>query len=107
MPKILLLLTIAILIAAFFVFDLGQYLTLDALKVQRAAIESYRSALPGLTAVIFALIYIAVTGLSLPGATVLTLAGGAVFGLLWGTVIISFASSIGATRRRNHESQNH
>ncbi|MGJ0484266.1 MAG: FAD-dependent oxidoreductase [Methylomicrobium sp.] len=97
MPKILLLLTIAILIAAFFVFDLGQYLTLDALKVQRAAIESYRSALPGLTAVIFALIYIAVTGLSLPGATVLTLAGGAVFGLLWGTVIISFASSIGAT----------
>ncbi|WP_036247104.1 FAD-dependent oxidoreductase [Methylobacter sp. BBA5.1] len=95
--RIVLLLVIAALMAAFFIFDLGQYLTLEALKSRQAAIESYRSAHPGLSVVIYALLYIAVTGLSLPGATVLTLAGGAVFGLLWGTVIVSFASSIGAT----------
>ncbi|MCL7421125.1 MAG: FAD-dependent oxidoreductase [Methylobacter sp.] len=95
--RIVLLLVIAVLIAAFFIFDLGQYLTLEALKSRQAVIESYRSAHPGLSVAIYALIYIAVTGLSLPGAAVLTLAGGAVFGLLWGTVIVSFASSIGAT----------
>jgi dihydrolipoamide dehydrogenase len=95
--RILLLLAIATSIAAFFIFDLGQYLTLEALESQQAAIESYRSAHPGLTAVIYTLVYIAVTALSLPGAAVLTLAGGAIFGLLWGTVVVSFASSIGAT----------
>ncbi len=41
--------------------------------------------------------YVLITAFSLPGAAVLTLAGGAVFGLMWGTVIVSFASSIGAT----------
>lgn len=95
--KNLLLVIIAGLVAAFFIFDLQQYLTLDALKLQQAGIESYRSAHPGLSVVIYGLIYIAVTGLSLPGATVLTLAGGAVFGLFWGTLIVSFASTIGAT----------
>lgn len=88
---------IAALIAAFFVFDLQDYLTLETLKSQQAAIETYRSNRPGLAVAVYALIYIAVTGLSLPGATILTLAGGAVFGLLWGTLIVSFASSIGAT----------
>jgi len=95
--KNLLLAIIAALIAAFFIFDLQQYLTLDALKLQQAGIESYRSAHPGMAVLIYGLIYIAVTGLSLPGATVLTLAGGAVFGLFWGTLIVSFASTIGAT----------
>jgi len=78
-------------------FDLQQYLTLDTLKSKQGAIENYRSIHPELTAIIYGLIYIAVTGLSLPGATILTLAGGAVFGVLWGTVIVSFASTIGAT----------
>jgi len=95
--KNLLFVIIAVLIAAFFIFDLQQYLTLDALKLQQAGIESYRSAHPGMAVLIYGLIYIAVTGLSLPGATVLTLAGGAVFGLFWGTLIVSFASTIGAT----------
>jgi len=95
--KNLLFVIIAALIAAFFIFDLQQYLTLDALKLQQAGIESYRSAHPGMAVLIYGLIYIAVTGLSLPGATVLTLAGGAVFGLFWGTLIVSFASTIGAT----------
>ncbi|MDD1613229.1 MAG: FAD-dependent oxidoreductase [Methylococcaceae bacterium] len=92
-----LLLVIAVLVAAFFIFDLQQYLTLDALKSKQADIESYRITNPRLTIVIYGLVYIAVTGLSLPGAAVLTLAGGAVFGLFWGTVIVSFASTIGAT----------
>ncbi len=95
--RALLLLVIGTLLVAFFIFDLQQYLTLDALKSKQAAIESYRTTNPRLTIVIYGLVYIAVTGLSLPGATVLTLAGGAVFGLFWGTVIVSFASTIGAT----------
>ena len=92
-----LLIVISTLIAAFFIFDLQQYLTLETLKTQQAAIESYRSSHVGLAVFYYALIYIAVTGLSLPGATILTLAGGAIFGLFWGTLIVSFASSIGAT----------
>lgn len=95
--KVVLLLIVIILISAFFTFDLQQYLTLDALKSQQDVIESYRTDYPDLTIIIYALAYVAMTGLSLPGATILTLAGGAVFGLLWGTVIVSFASTIGAT----------
>lgn len=92
-----LLTVIAALIAVFFIFDLQDYLTLERLKAQQEAIQIYRSNHPGLAAAIYMLIYIAVAGLSLPGATLLTLAGGAVFGLLWGTLIVSFASTIGAT----------
>lgn len=87
----------SILIIAFFYFDLQNFLTLESLKSQQQAISNYRDAHPVMATALYALIYIAVTGLSLPGATVLTLAGGAIFGLLWGTVIVSFASSIGAT----------
>jgi len=97
LSRFLLLSTIATLVALFFIFNLQQYLTLEALKVKQSTIESYRNDNYGLTVLIYASIYIAVTGLSLPGATVLTLAGGAIFGLLWGTVIVSFASTIGAT----------
>ncbi|MGR9014926.1 MAG: FAD-dependent oxidoreductase [Gammaproteobacteria bacterium] len=95
--RLTLLVVISALIAAFFVFDLQSYLTLEALKAQQDAIGIYRSNNPVMAVAIYALIYIAVTGLSLPGAAILTLAGGAVFGLLWGTLIVSFASSIGAT----------
>ncbi|UOA08113.1 FAD-dependent oxidoreductase [Methylobacter sp. S3L5C] len=95
--KTLLLIIIGTLLLAFFIFDFQQYLTLEALKSQQAAIEAFRMINPRFTIIIYGLVYIAVTGLSLPGATVLTLAGGAVFGLFWGTVIVSFASSIGAT----------
>ena len=95
--RLYLLIIIALLIGAFFYFDLHQLLTLDNLKSQQESIISYRNDHPVLATAIYALVYIAVTGLSLPGATILTLAGGAVFGLLWGTLIVSFASSIGAT----------
>ncbi len=95
--RLLSLLIVIGLTAAFFIFDLQRFFTLEALKAQQAAIEAYRNAHPFLAALWYGLIYIAVTALSLPGAAVMTLAGGAVFGLLWGTVIVSFASSIGAT----------
>jgi pyruvate/2-oxoglutarate dehydrogenase complex dihydrolipoamide dehydrogenase (E3) component/uncharacterized membrane protein YdjX (TVP38/TMEM64 family) len=88
---------IAAAVAAFFAFDLGRFLSLDYFKAQQAAIEAHFQAHPLRTAAIYFAGYVAVTGLSLPGAAVLTLAGGAVFGLVWGVVLVSFASTIGAT----------
>jgi pyruvate/2-oxoglutarate dehydrogenase complex dihydrolipoamide dehydrogenase (E3) component/uncharacterized membrane protein YdjX (TVP38/TMEM64 family) len=82
---------------SFYAFDLGHYLSLDFFKSQQAAIESWRAAHPMTAALIYFLAYVTVTSLSLPGAAVMTLAGGAVFGLLWGTILVSFASTIGAT----------
>jgi uncharacterized membrane protein YdjX (TVP38/TMEM64 family) len=84
-------------VAAFFILDLRQHLSLDSFERQRAAIEAYRDAHPAAAAAAFFAIYVAVTGLSLPGATILTLIAGAVFGLVWGVVIVSFASTLGAT----------
>lgn len=95
--QIRLLLIIAVAIGAFFLFGLDQWLTLERLKAESVRLAAYRDVHPILSALAYAAVYIAVTGLSLPGATALTLAGGALFGLLWGTVIVSFASSIGAT----------
>ena len=85
------------LIAVFFAFDLGRYFQLEFFRSKQSAIEEFRSASPLAAAGIFFAIYVAVTGLSVPGAAILSLAVGAVFGLLWGTLIVSFASSIGAT----------
>jgi pyruvate/2-oxoglutarate dehydrogenase complex dihydrolipoamide dehydrogenase (E3) component/uncharacterized membrane protein YdjX (TVP38/TMEM64 family) len=95
--KLLLLVLIAAAVAAFFIFDLKQYFSLDFFKSQRAVIDAHVAAQPLQAGLIFLAVYVVVTGLSLPGAAVMTLIGGAVFGLLWGTVLVSFASSIGAT----------
>src|SRR5262245_16026659 len=95
--RILLLLALVILIAAFFALRLDRYFNLEFFKAQQAAIDAYYGAHPFRTAAIYFALYVAVTGLSLPGAAVMTLAGGAIFGLLWGTVIVSFASTTGAT----------
>jgi len=95
--KLLLIVTVAVLVSAFFLFDLGRFFSLDFVKSQQAAMDAYRAAQPALTAGIFFVIYVAVTGLSLPGAAIMTLAAGAIFGLLWGTIIVSFASTLGAT----------
>lgn len=97
LQRLLLGLSILTLIGAYFIFDLGSYLSLDQFKAQQAAIEDWRMTNPLLAVGVYALIYIAVTALSLPGAAIMTLAGGAIFGLLWGTLIVSFASTIGAT----------
>jgi pyruvate/2-oxoglutarate dehydrogenase complex dihydrolipoamide dehydrogenase (E3) component/uncharacterized membrane protein YdjX (TVP38/TMEM64 family) len=88
---------LAVLIAAFFAAGGHRYLGFDNVKAQQAAIEAYYGAHPWRAAAAFFAAYVAVTGLSLPGAAVMTLVGGAVFGLFWGTLIVSFASSLGAT----------
>jgi len=95
--KLLVFALIAAGIAAFFIFDLRQYFSLDYFQSQRAAIEAEVAARPLRAGLIFFAAYVAVTGLSLPGAAIMTLVAGAVFGLLWGTVIVSFASTLGAT----------
>ena len=88
---------IVALIAAFFVFDLDRFFSLDALQRSKAAIDQYRDAHAVLASAAFFGVYVAVAALSLPGAGILTLAGGAIFGLVWGLVLVSFASAIGAT----------
>jgi pyruvate/2-oxoglutarate dehydrogenase complex dihydrolipoamide dehydrogenase (E3) component/uncharacterized membrane protein YdjX (TVP38/TMEM64 family) len=95
--RLLLLALIASAIAAFFIFDAKQYLTLEFFQASRAKIDTFHAAHPWQTAAAFFAIYVAVTALSLPGATIMTLAGGAVFGVVTGTILVSFASSIGAT----------
>jgi pyruvate/2-oxoglutarate dehydrogenase complex dihydrolipoamide dehydrogenase (E3) component/uncharacterized membrane protein YdjX (TVP38/TMEM64 family) len=84
-------------VAAFYVLDLGHYFRLSTIKNSQAQLESWRAAQPLRAALIFFVAYVVLTALSLPGAAVMTLAGGAVFGLVWGTLLVSFASSIGAT----------
>ncbi len=93
----LLLLALAGLVALFFLFDLPRLLSLDALREAHAGLLGWRQRAPISSAVLYVLAYVLITGLSLPGAAVLTLAGGAVFGLGLGTLLVSFASSAGAT----------
>ncbi len=95
--KIILLIAIILLLVVFRVFELNQYLTLDYLKASRSQLSRLYTLHPFAVIAVYMAVYILTTALSLPGATVLTLAGGALFGLVRGTVIISFASTIGAT----------
>ena len=95
--RISLILLILILAASFFYFDLNQLLTLEGLKGSMAQFDAYKAQSPLLVIGGFFLLYVVVTALSLPGATILTLAAGALFGLVQGLLIASFASSIGAT----------
>src|SRR5688500_19413819 len=92
-----LLLVIAAGIAAFFLLDLGSYLTIDTLKARRAELAGLLEEHPLLLIGGFFLFYVAVTALSLPGAAIMTLAAGAIFGLVLGTAIVSLASTIGAS----------
>lgn len=93
-----LLLTLLVLfVGAFFYLDLGNYLSFEFLKSQRDQLLAWRETHPLVTALVFFLVYVLVTALSLPGAAVMTLGVGAVFGLGWGTLLVSFASTIGAT----------
>ncbi|TYO99014.1 pyruvate/2-oxoglutarate dehydrogenase complex dihydrolipoamide dehydrogenase (E3) component [Geothermobacter ehrlichii] len=95
--RIAIVFTFLLLIAAFFVFDLGRYLTLDYLKSQKAAFDAYYAEHTGQTLLLYFTLYILATALSLPGAAVMTLAGGALFGFWTALLVVSFASSIGAT----------
>ena len=97
LKRLVVVVALVALIAAYFIFDLGRFFSLEQLKASQAAFNDYFAAHPVQTVAIYFLVYVLVTGLSLPGATVMTLAGGAIFGLLLGTVVVSFASTIGAT----------
>ncbi|MEM7781071.1 MAG: FAD-dependent oxidoreductase [Pseudomonadota bacterium] len=98
MKKLAILAVIAALVAAYFVFDLGAYLTLDGVKEAVEGARAFYAENRLLVLIIFFLIYIAVVAsIVLPGAALMTLAAGALFGLLEGTIIVSFASTIGAT----------
>ena len=81
----------------FFIFDLQRFLTLEYLQASRESFAATYAESPLTISLIYFLIYVASTALSVPGAVVLTLAGGALFGLGWGLVLVSFASSLGAT----------
>ncbi|PKL95419.1 MAG: pyridine nucleotide-disulfide oxidoreductase [Gammaproteobacteria bacterium HGW-Gammaproteobacteria-8] len=95
--RLILVAVIALAIAAFFWFDLGRYFSLDELQARRDALLGFVQSHFWATLAGFMLVYIVMAALSLPGAAILTLAGGALFGVLAGTVAVSFASTIGAT----------
>jgi len=95
--KIIIVLVIVGLIAAFKIFDLGQYLTLSYIKESQEKFQLLYSDHRAAVIAGYMAIYILVTSLSLPGAAIMTLAAGALFGLVIGTIIVSFSSTIGAT----------
>ncbi|WP_368216184.1 FAD-dependent oxidoreductase [Aeromonas sp. R2-3] len=95
--RVLLALVMGSLIGAFFALDLGRYLTLDALQTQQAAVAQWVDSHFVSASLLFVLIYVLSTALSLPGASLLTLGGSAVFGVAWGLLLVSFASTLGAT----------
>jgi uncharacterized membrane protein YdjX (TVP38/TMEM64 family) len=95
--RIFLLVLVGTLIVAFFALDLGRFLDLGYLKsVHESAVAAVERQ-PWLASLLFFTVYVAVAALSLPGAAVMTLAAGALFGLWWGLAVVSFASAIGAT----------
>ncbi|WP_280151087.1 bifunctional TVP38/TMEM64 family protein/FAD-dependent oxidoreductase [Piscinibacter sp. XHJ-5] len=95
--KLLLIAALLALVAAFFVFDLGRFLSLDYIKQRQADFAALHAQRPLAVIAVFFIAYVAVTALSLPGAAIMTLAAGAILGLVTGTIVVSFASSIGAT----------
>ena len=95
--KYLLVAVLAMAIAGYFAFDVGSYLNLAFLKSQQASFQTYYAASPLRAIALYFILYVAVTAVSFPGATIVTLAGGALFGLGIGTLVVSFASAIGAT----------
>ena len=95
--RLLVLAAVAAALFGFFVFDLGQYLRLGYVKERHAAFEALVGAYPLRAGLAYFALYVGMAALSIPGAAVMTIAGGAVFGLPWGTLIVSFGSALGAT----------
>lgn len=94
--RLALLALVAVLAIVFFQAGGAHYLSIDSLKAQQAAFLHERDLHPVSVSLAFCAIYVAITALSIPGATVLTLAAGALFGALWGVALVSFASTLGA-----------
>jgi len=97
MKKIIVVLIIVAAAVSFFAFDIDQLLTLENVKSSQADFEQMKADSPVLVSLTFFSLYVLVAALSLPGAALMTLAAGAFFGLAWGLVLVSFASTIGAT----------
>lgn len=95
--RLLLLLLLLGLLAAFYYFDLGQYFNLQSLKSRQAELQAFYLSSQWQMIAVFSALYVVMAALSLPGAAIMTIAAGVIFGLGLGTVIVSFASSIGAT----------
>ena len=95
--KAILVLVLLGAIVAYFVFDLGQILSLENFKASQSEIVAAKDANPILYIAGFFILYVAVTGLSIPGAAIMSLVAGALFDVLVGTIIVSFASTLGAT----------
>lgn len=95
--KIILATAVLALVTVFFLFDFDRFLTLAYLKSQQQAFQAYYQAHRLWTLLAYFLVYVLVTALSLPGAAVMTLAGGALFGFWPSLVVVSFASTLGAT----------
>jgi uncharacterized membrane protein YdjX (TVP38/TMEM64 family) len=84
-------------IAAFFVFNLGRWFSFDALNSNKVWLQDSVAARPVVSVALFSLVYVAVTSLSLPFATAMTLLGGALFGRWWGTILVNLSATTGAT----------
>ena len=95
--KIVLLSVIIIAVALFFVFDLGRYLSLESLKSNRDQLHAFYEANAAVMIAVFIGVYIVTVALSLPGATILTLCAGAIFGSVTGTLVVNVGATIGAT----------
>ena len=95
--KAFVLLLIALLAGAFFLLDLGRFLSLEALQANRMAVVDFYRAHKFLTMLAFVVIYLIQTALSLPGAAVLTLAAGGIFGVITGTLLANLGATLGAT----------
>ena len=95
--KLGVVMVLAAIVIAFFALGGQHYLTKDYFLAERASLDAAVHAHPIAASAAFFGLYVAVTGASLPGAAILTLVAGALFGLLWGTLVVSFASSVGAT----------
>lgn len=95
--RLLIALAVVAAIASYFVFDLDQYFSLARLKSQRDALAAWAENNPVASIGGYFVIYVVMAALSLPGAAIMTIAGGAIFGLVVGSITVSFASSVGAT----------
>ncbi len=95
--KFILLISIIVLISAFFLFGWDQYFSIANLKNHLSSFKDFYHQNKIITMMLYLAVYILMAGLSLPGAAIMTLAGGALFGLFYGTILVSFASTIGAT----------
>ncbi|MBI4005813.1 MAG: FAD-dependent oxidoreductase [Gammaproteobacteria bacterium] len=95
--KIILAIIVVIVISAFFLFDFHQYFTFDYFQRQKNILDELVLQEPVISGLVFFSLYVLIAALSLPGAAIMTLAAGALFGLLWGTFLASFASTIGAS----------